>query len=202
MLDTKINKKATPKKSKIIWIVGIFFFLFAFSFPLQSHAEQEAAKQENVQLPSLGGKLDLTPQTEEEISTTEKQSENNSLTTKKNSVENLANLQGITEQEAQTAKKAGQHRPATQKDVILAPGRYTGNSVIMEEDGSNVMIVHGTNKLPENYTNSTNINNGFYMNITNPDGSGMNMGTYFNSNSNSNYPRKQSKAQIVIDKME
>lgn len=190
------------KNSKTVWIVGLFFFLAVLSFPLQSHAEQEAAAQENAQMPSFGGKLDLTPQTKEEISTTEKQSENNSPTTEENSVENLANLQGKTEQEAQPAQKAGQHNPVTQKDVILAPGRYTGNSVMMEEDGSNVMIVRGSNKLPENYTNSTNINNGFYMNITNPDGSGMNMGTYFNSNSNSNYPRKQSKAQIVIDKME
>ena len=88
---------------------------------------------------------------------------------------------------------------SNRKDIILAPGSNQ-NSVIMQEDGSNVIIVHGSNKIPENYTNSTNVNNGFYMNITNPDGSGMNMGTYFNSNSGSNSPRKRSRAQIIVDK--
>lgn len=186
-----------------VWILSIFSFFFAFSFPFQSHAENEISEQKipgQETLPSLGGKLDLTPQIQEGISDSKKQSENNSLTAKENADENPANLREKAEQEAQAAKKTGQHRPQVQKDVILAPGQH--HSVIMEEDGSNVMIVHGSNKIPENYTNSTNINNGFYMNITNPDGSGMNMGTYFNSSSNSNSPRKQSKAQMIIDKME
>lgn len=186
-----------------LWILSIFSLFFAFSFPVQSHAENEISEQKisgQEVLPSLGGKLDLTPKIQEEISDSKKQSENNSMTAKENSDENPANLRENAGQEAQTAKKTGQHRPPMQKDVILAPGQH--NSVIMEEDGSNVMIVHGSNKIPENYTNSTNINNGFYMNITNPDGSGMNMGTYFNSSSNSNSPRKQSKAQMIIDKME
>lgn len=183
------------KITHTLWIVSLFCTVLICFFPLQSYAEETT---EQKALPTFGGKLDLTPQTKEEISNTEKQSENNGLTANENFVENLANLQ--EKQEAQTAQKTGQHRPANQKDSILAPGQH--NSVMMEEDGSNVMIVHGSNKLPENYTNSTNINNGFYMNITNPDGSGMNMGTYFNSNSNSNAPRKQSKAQMIIDKME
>lgn len=197
--------KYIPKNTHVLWMLSLFCLFFAFSHPVQSHAENEISEQkmpEQETLPSFGGKLDLTPQTTEEISKAEKQSEKNSLTTEENSAENPANLQEKTERETQAAPKAGQHRPPAQKDVILAPGRYTGNSVIMEEDGSNVMIVHGSNKRPENYTNSTNINNGFYMNITNPDGSGMNMGTYSNSSSNSNSPRKQSKAQMVIDKME
>lgn len=197
--------KYIPKNTHALCILSLFCLFFAFSYPVQSHAENEISEQkmpEQEPLPSFGGKLDLTPQTTEEISKAEKQSEKNSLTTEENSAENPANLQEKTEQKAQTAQKAGQHRPPAQKDVILAPGSYTGNSVIVEEDGSNVMIVHGSNKRPENYTNSTNINNGFYMNITNPDGSGMNMGTYSNSSSNSNTPRKQSKAQMIIDKME
>lgn len=201
---------------KFLWILILSCCLPSFS-PAQSFAEekteQETLKQETEQLPSFGGKLDLTPQLPEENA--EIKAETQSL----RADENSANVQKNTEQKeraeqakrarqteraeqtGQAAQKSEQPRLPAQKDTILAPG-HGNNSVMIQEDGSNVMIVHGSNKIPENYTNSTNINNGFYMNITNPDGSGMNMGTYSNSSSNSNTPRKQSKAQMIIDKME
>lgn len=191
------NKKNIIKK---LCFLSLSCCLPAFSSPVQTFAEeipeQETFIQETEQLPSLGGKLDLTPQIPEESA--ENKSEKQSLTTDENSVTAI----NTTEQKTPAAQKTEHPRLPAQKDRILAPGHNNNNSVIMQEDGSNVMIVHGSNKIPENYTNSTNINNGFYMNITNPDGSGMNMGTYFNSNSSSNSPRKQSKAQMIIDKME
>lgn len=172
------------KNTKKMWITGIFCCLFALSCPLQSSAENSQPNEEKLQTPSIYGKLSLAPPAEHHA-TINKNAEDKKLTTD-GYANNLSN--DITKGHS------------ANKDIILAPGRY--NSVIMEEDGSNVMIVRGQDNIPENYTNSTNINNGFYMNIINPDGSGMNMGTYFNSNSNSNYPRKRSSAQMIIDKTE
>lgn len=173
------------KNTKKIWITGFFCCLLALSCPLKSNAENPESNQEPPQTPSIDGKLSLTPPAE--LNTDTKQNpEDKKLTTN----EFADKIQG---------KKATKKHPAG-KDIILAPGRH--NTVIVEEYGSNVMTVHGEDKIPENYSNSTNINNGFYMNIINPDGSGMNMGTYFNSNSNSNYPRKRSSAQMIIDKIE
>lgn len=170
------------KNSKKIWMISFFCCLAALFCPLQSSAENPRTNQENMQTPSIGGKLSLTPPAE--------------LQAKENPDDKKLTPNGYANTSPDTMTK--EHH--TNKDIILAPGRH--HSVIIEEDGSNVMILHGQDKIPENYTNSTNINNGFYMNIINPDGSAMNMGTYFNSNSNSNYPRKRSSAQMIIDKVE
>lgn len=169
---------------KKLWIPSIFCCLLSLFCPMQSGAENSQPTQEKLQTPSIDGKLSLTPPAEQRTEIN-KDTEDKKLTTD-GYANNLPN------------KITGGH--STSKDIILAPGRH--HTVIMEEYGSNVMIVRGQDKIPENYTNSTNINNGFYMNIINPDGSGMNMGTYFNSNSNSNYPRKRSSAQMIIDKTE
>lgn len=194
MKYTKKNN-LTAKKTAIL---SALLCLFMFSFPAQNHAENildEKAPEQNTQsIPSLGGKLNLTPQKREVIETEKEEGKENLQSgeiTKENQDEN---------QLKETLPEEKNRKIQTnRKDIILAPGSNQ-NSVIMQEDGSNVIIVHGSNKIPENYTNSTNVNNGFYMNITNPDGSGMNMGTYFNSNSGSNSPRKRSRAQIIVDK--
>lgn len=171
-----------------------------FAFPCQSHAEntldEKTLEQNSQSIPSLGGKLNLTPQKREDIAAEKEEGK-----------ENLQHQEITKENQDKTQLKEalpeGKNKKIQTKreDIILHPG-HNQNSVIMQEDGSNVIIVHGTNKAPENYTNSTNVNNGFYMNITNPDGSGMNMGTYFNSNSSSNSPHKRSSAQIIVDKKE
>lgn len=187
----KINNK---KFSKNISFLLALLCLFTFSFPIKSHAEEKNLDSTSLQMPSFGGKLDLTPQKPEDIA--EQKSEQDKEQTAEN--ENQEN-----EQINLTPAKGQKKNPQTKReDIILAPGHNQDSVIMQEEDGSNVIIVHGTNKKPENYTNSTNVNNGFYMNITNPDGSGMNMGTYFNSNSSSNSPQKRSRAQIIVDKKE
>ncbi len=199
MKYTKKNN-LTAKKTAIL---SALLCLFMFSFPAQNHAENildEKAPEQNTQsIPSLGGKLNLTPQKREVIETEKEEGKENLQSgeiTKENQDENQ--LKETLPKETLPEEK-NKKIQSNRKDIILAPGSNQ-NSVIMQEDGSNVIIVHGSNKIPENYTNSTNVNNGFYMNITNPDGSGMNMGTYFNSNSGSNSPRKRSRAQIIVDK--
>jgi len=201
MKYTKKNN-LTAKKTAIL---SALLCLFTFSFPAQNHAENilgEKAPEQNMQsIPSLGGKLNLTPQKREVIEAEKGEGKENlqpDEITKENQDENQ--LKETLPKETLPEEK-NKKIQTNRKDIILAPGNNQ-NSVIMQEDGSNVIIVHGSNKIPENYTNSTNVNNGFYMNITNPDGSGMNMGTYFNSNSSSNSPRKRSRAQIIVDKTE
>ncbi len=103
-------------------------------------------------------------------------------------------------------------------------------NITVTEDGNNLMVVRGSsrnryntsfnssynstyqqNNSPitqnspcenEMQSNSTNANSGLYMNVTNPDGSSMNFGAYFNANTNSNQPRRKSSAQIFVDKKE
>lgn len=181
---------------KNFYLLSALLCLFTFSFPLQSNAEEKVLEQNTLQMPSLGGKLNLTPQKQEENSAQQDEQKEN--------LQNKETEEPEENQEKEQVKTGLSKEKKIQtkhEDIVLAPG-HNQNSVIMQEDGSNVIIVHGSNKAPENYTNSTNVNNGFYMNITNPDGSGMNMGTYFNSNSNSNSLRKRSSAQIIVDKME
>ena len=179
MKYTKKNN-LTAKKTAIL---SALLCLFMFSFPAQNHAENildEKAPEQNTQsIPSLGGKLNLTPQKREVIETEKEEGKENLQSgeiTKENQDENQ--LKETLPKETLPEEK-NKKIQSNRKDIIL---------------------VHGSNKIPENYTNSTNVNNGFYMNITNPDGSGMNMGTYFNSNSGSNSPRKRSRAQIIVDK--
>lgn len=191
------------KKNKLT-AKNISFFcalccMFAFSFPLQGHAE-ETLEQNSLQMPSAGGKLNLTPQKREDIAA-ERGEEKEALKQEKPTNTIQEEIQQEQQLKVPLPEENNKNIQTKRQDIILAPG-HSQNSVITQEDGANVIIVHGSNKTPENYTNSTNVNNGFYMNITNPDGSSMNMGTYFNSNSNSNSPRKQSRAQIIVDKMD
>lgn len=190
----KSNKKIT-KNNFFLFAV---FCVFTLVFPLQSYAEEKNIGQNDLQLPEARGKLDLTLQKSEDIAMVkgeQKEILNNKETSEENQLKEGIAKEALSEDLEEKRKNIQTKR----EDIILAPG-HNQHSVIMKEDGSNVMIVHGSNKKPENYTNSTNVNNGFYMNITNPDGSGMNMGTYFNSNSSSNSPHRQSRAQIIVDK--
>lgn len=78
---------------------------------------------------------------------------------------------------------------------------YPASTIQTTEDGSNLIVIQGS-RYPEIQSNSTNHNNGFYMNITNPDGSAMSFGSYFNSNSSSQGGRRQSRSQIIVEKTE
>ena len=49
-------------------LLSALLCLFTFSFPLQSNAEEKELEQNTLQMPSLGGKLNLTPQKQEENS--------------------------------------------------------------------------------------------------------------------------------------
>lgn len=166
---------------------GIVLCAFCLLLPSYGKAQEENMPANDV--PSYGGKLDLSspkePLQEKEIPALNTDAENQEID---------------NPEPADTAKKterANTPNRSTTNDIILQTNR--NHSLIVEENGSNLLTTKSS-KLPETYSNSTQLNNGFYMNITNPDGSSMNFGTYFNSNTSSNGPRRKSSSQIIVDK--
>jgi len=183
----KDKKSYLQKFSNKYWLPGIV--LCAFCLLLPSYGK---AQEENISgIPSYGGKLEISPQKEllpeKEMPALSTDVENQEI--------------GTPEQTGTTKKteKAKTNTPdrSTANDIILQTNRV--HSLIVEENGSNLLTTKSS-KLPETYSNSTQLNNGFYMNITNSDGSSMNFGTYFNSNTSSNGPRRKSSSQIIVDK--
>lgn len=160
-------------------ILSIVFCLASFALPVHSQAENELP-QASGSLPSYNGRLDLSVQDENSI----KEEKNN-----------------IPETEQYAAETNGSANRQSPKSKEIRLNGMNGSSIGVAEDGSNLIIVQGS-RYPQDYGNYANHNNGFYMNITNPDGSSMNFGSYFNSSTGSNAGRRQSRSQIIVDKIE
>ncbi len=183
----KDKKSYLQKFSNKYWLPGIVLCAFCLLLPSYGRAQEENISG----IPSYGGKLEISPQKEllpeKEMPALSTDAENQEI--------------GTPEQTGTTKKteKAKTNTPdrSTANDIILQTNR--DHSLIVEENGSNLLTTKSS-KLPETYSNSTQLNNGFYMNITNSDGSSMNFGTYFNSNTSSNGPRRKSSSQIIVDK--
>lgn len=99
-------------------------------------------------------------------------------------------------QENKAEKTVSQKQKKDDREIRL--NKYPASTIQTTEDGSNLIVIQGS-RYPEIQNNSVNHNNGFYMNITNPDGSAMSFGSYFNSNSSSQGGRRQSRSQIIVE---
>lgn len=160
-------------------LLSMVFCLFSFALPMHSKAENEPLLPASSSIPSYNGKLDLSLQ------------EENNLT---------------LPQTPKKQSKAGQQpddAESGQKNKEIRLHAYPQSTIQTMEDGSNLMIVQGSRSpYHQEYGSSTSNNGGFYMNVTNPDGSAVNFGSFFNSNSSTGGPRRQSRSQIIIDKQE
>lgn len=166
---------------------GILCCLAAFALPLTAKAEESMETFLNAPsqtaMPEYSGKL-AAPQ--------------NSAPAEQNG---QAQPNSQVQRNYQVQQNAQNSMQKSMNSYTMTTPNYPESSVSVTEDGSNLYVLKGS-RLHDDYSNSYNHNNGFYMNITNPDGSAMSFGSYFNSNSTVNGPRRRSHSQIITDKIE
>lgn len=160
-------------------LLSMVFCLFSFALPMHSKAENDALLPESSNIPSYNGKLDLSLQQENNFTQSQAPAAKN------------------------TAKSELGNSDSKAKNKEIRLHAYPQSTIRTTEDGSNLMIVQGSRFPYHNEYNSSSGNSGgFYMNVTNPDGSAVNFGSFFNSSSSTGGPRRQSRSQIIIDKQE